>query len=63
MGVRRGGGQGGLLPPLAGQGRPKIVCFWTFLKKLVCSFVFLGKVLAPLEKCLRMPMFETVKRM
>jgi hypothetical protein len=45
----------GLLPPLAGQGRPETVYFETFLKKIAC---FLGKkyVLSPLEKSLRTPM-------
>ncbi len=35
IGVRREGGKRGFCPPLAGQGRSKIVCFYTFLRKIV----------------------------
>jgi hypothetical protein len=41
MGVLgRAGGNGGLLPPFAGQN---IVCFWTFLYKKTTFLVFIGK--------------------
>ncbi len=66
-GVRRGGGQGWLLPPqtLTGQGRPKIVCFQTFWGKIVYFLLFfrqkvgscpLENVCPPLEKSLRTAM-------
>ncbi len=65
IGVRgRGGKGGGSCPP----GRPKIVCFWTFLIKTVCFLVFFRQkyVLPPSlegfcslpEKSLRTPMNE-----
>ncbi len=62
MGVHRGG-QGGLLPP---PGRPKIVCFQTFLGKLASLWLFfrqkvgscppLENFCPTLEKSLRTPM-------
>ncbi len=58
-GRQEGGGARGSHAFLVGQGRPKIVCFLTFLRKFLC---FLDKkyVLAPLEKSLRTPMGRCV---
>ncbi len=47
MGVRRGGGVKGA-PPLAGLDRPKIVCFYNFLREILsfwCVVSFCGFLL------------------
>ncbi len=52
-----GGGKG--FPCL--PGRPKIVCFWTLLRKIICFLVFFRNFsCSPLEKSLRTPMGRCV---
>jgi hypothetical protein len=61
MGVRRGGqGGGSCPPPLAGQGRPKIVCFFIFFGGKIVSFLLffrqkVGSCPSPPGKCLPSP--------